>query len=708
MINKLKKMKFVNLLTFDAFFAILFAFCLCLKTKYIINPFYIPFLLFFITYSLKSFAFFCLTSLLVSYLQDYNLLIFTLYIISICIALKVFFNFFVRQKYIKKYGSYIVLTSLTYSYVAIKYHEYIFIFYALLFSFFMYISLLSLLDNLKYNYKINNINRIVLFLLLPLCFTVFNVYYFLILRILHLLYLKAFKEEESLLYVSLSSIYSIYLFPDNKLIIISLLLPSIICLFFNYKYRLFSYLMSYVIYEMAFLTKFYQQVSFYEGLIAMCFVFIIPTSFYEFVDYKLYFKKVKDDDFNLINNIKDYLGVALSRKLEFNNYNKEIFECFENNLCANCSSSNTCSLTSLKKKSIISNINKDEKKQIINNCETPYKFFKNSKTMKDIYLQEQKKAMDAYRINKGFENELRNIYTPLLILDTQKKDLNKTLFNLCLEEELPIYDIIKQNDELHIKVYKFNQYDIQTYLKLIMNVYQKTCYFVKSIYSFSSGGYLLMFSFESLYDIDYYYSFSSYEANTCGDYVKIYFRDNKFFLLLSDGMGHDKYSSKISEYLVELITSFSKLNGDYFEQIKTANEMIYNKSSKESYATLDYFIIDLVDLNFSLFKAGSFPTYIYHNHEVKESKKNFAPLGIINNVSPFRYQDKLNEEDVLVFLSDGFKNDVYDIINTTLLCNAYLSSKEIHDLLLDNLNDNDLAKDDRTLVVLKIKKRKIK
>ena len=81
------------------------------------------------------------------------------------------------------------------------------------------------------------------------------------------------------------------------------------------------------------------------------------------------------------------------------------------------------------------------------------------------------------------------------------------------------------------------------------------------------------------------------------------------------------------------------------------------------YATLDYFVLDLVNLNFTLLKAGSFPTFIYHEGKLKESKKNFAPLGILEKIEPFAYKDVLSEGDIVIFMSDGFGNDVYDVMS---------------------------------------------
>ena len=116
-----------------------------------------------------------------------------------------------------------------------------------------------------------------------------------------------------------------------------------------------------------------------------------------------------------------------------------------------------------------------------------------------------------------------------------------------------------------------------------------------------------------------------------GDACQIYENEYNTLMILSDGMGHTSKSKDISEYLIELVNYLFLISNNAQEAIESANQIILAKTYEEVYATLDFCEFDLELGKMSIFKAGSFPTYLIRNKTINcrfNSSKCFSKYSL--------------------------------------------------------------------------------
>lgn len=187
-----------------------------------------------------------------------------------------------------------------------------------------------------------------------------------------------------------------------------------------------------------------------------------------------------------------------------------------------------------------------------------------------------------------------------------------------------------------------------------------------------------------------------------GDAYKIYNDDYNSKILLSDGMGHTNKSKEISEYVIELINYLHLISNDAAKSIQSCNQIVLAKTYEEVYATLDMCEFDLEKGNASIYKVGSFPCYLIRNKKVREISTKLPPIGIIGNIKVEPETIELFHNDTLIFLTDGFGEQVKDLIESTIQKTSFLSLKNYVKFLFNRLNENSDVEDDKTIIGVKI------
>ncbi len=205
---------------------------------------------------------------------------------------------------------------------------------------------------------------------------------------------------------------------------------------------------------------------------------------------------------------------------------------------------------------------------------------------------------------------------------------------------------------------------------------------------------------ENKFTLDYEALTSSFSKDNGDSYLFIN-KNNKTLLLLSDGMGHSKISSQISSYLIELFTASYSLNDDENKIIQDINLILKTKTADEIFATLDLALFDLEKGVLKLYKAGSFSSFLLRDEKMIMFNKVFPPLGIIDKLDIFKEEVILQDNDYFIFLTDGFSDEVKEIINKSIdYHNQYhldVYTKKLYDDL-DVFN----VEDDKTLIVVKV------
>ncbi len=200
-------------------------------------------------------------------------------------------------------------------------------------------------------------------------------------------------------------------------------------------------------------------------------------------------------------------------------------------------------------------------------------------------------------------------------------------------------------------------------------------------------------------------------STECGDSHSFLSLPNGTYLLaLSDGMGSGKNAKIESTATIELLEEFLQAGFSKDLAISMINSVLFLKSSKDSFATLDMCTIDLYTGFCELLKIGAVSTLILHNNKVDIVKSNSLPIGILNNIEPEIRKKKLADGDIIVMFTDGVLDSTKQIIDKEnwiidiLLKNTSTNPEEIANTIFEKTKENykNNIKDDITILVARI------
>ncbi len=183
----------------------------------------------------------------------------------------------------------------------------------------------------------------------------------------------------------------------------------------------------------------------------------------------------------------------------------------------------------------------------------------------------------------------------------------------------------------------------------------------------------------------------------------------KYMSAISDGAGSGLEAEKSSRTVINMLEKL--LNGGFQQDkaIEIVNTIIKMKQDENNFATLDIVIIDLEKAESEYIKLGAAPTYIIQNGKIITISSCNIPVGIVNDNEYFPICRNLNENDIIVQISDGAVNEemnVNDNYFTEILSNidTSKSSKEISNELQKSIlkEYKNILRDDITIVVSKL------
>ncbi len=194
--------------------------------------------------------------------------------------------------------------------------------------------------------------------------------------------------------------------------------------------------------------------------------------------------------------------------------------------------------------------------------------------------------------------------------------------------------------------------------------------------------------------------------NVSGDtHSVIKIDERKFMVALSDGMGSGEYACKISESTISLLESFYRAKMPSPLVLSAVNKLM-TFSKEESFACVDIAVVDLDSGEADVVKIGSPLAFILSGNTVKVLETTSLPLGILDSLRPDVSSYTLQENDVLLFLSDGIADafgstaDLYEVLRSIPISNP----QQLADSLLERALQayNGSAKDDMTAVAVRI------
>lgn len=185
-------------------------------------------------------------------------------------------------------------------------------------------------------------------------------------------------------------------------------------------------------------------------------------------------------------------------------------------------------------------------------------------------------------------------------------------------------------------------------------------------------------------------------------------REGYVFSILSDGMGTGPAAARQSGITVSLLQKLLDTGLEKKFCLQLVNSLLLLRSPEENFATLDLFVFDQFTAETELIKIGAAPTYIKRGKEVSVVHSTSLPVGILHYVEPEYTRYTLQENDLVVMVTDGVidfgkgKNEdwIYkvlknmDLTGVDSLCRYLLESARIE--------AGGVVEDDMTVVVLQI------
>lgn len=686
-----------------------------------------------------SFNPFLLVLIYISYIRGINNYLFTVastiivsLILNVSYGLEIIFiniSFFLfcllfclikKQLFIKKYGPFIFTNLLIFILYLSKYfsiENIINLLISMIISFILLYGYLSFTKYITENNKLESISKVIVLSTFSIIFFGINGLYLFFSRIIHILICKTISPIEGALSIIINCFIIYYLQDCNSFILLSLIVPSLISIFFIDKYTLPIYIFLYLFIFLYFGDKFYLMPSFYQGLLSILICIMIPKEAY------LSIKKVMEKDnkqelnecnerlnevSNMITNIISYLDIVLSNSID-TNYSPvdKTLLIIKDKVCNNCERKSICSLYFVMKQSLEVEFSKENKTKLFQECLYPYKIIRQIRINKQTLLNEKKYHEEIKNKNDIYKQEIENIYRPLRKIFYESKMFSKKKNQII--EELEAYDFyinelsISENN-MHFYLSLENKEDIVKVLIIISNCMRKTYYLEEMFFVLSENQYHISISSIPIYKLDIGIISYGVNASFNGDNYLSFYDNNHYYLILSDGIGHSKSSSNVSFFMVNALNSYRRLEKNIEKQIVNINSLLKSKIDEEMYATLDYVDIDLVSGDLKLFKCGSFNSYLFHNNSLIKFKNNTPPLGIIYNIKTTSLDKKLLDNDILIFMTDGYNQEPEKYILNVLKNNYQKPSKEIVSELDQELLKYKDVEDDKTIIVIKLKK----
>ena len=128
--------------------------------------------------------------------------------------------------------------------------------------------------------------------------------------------------------------------------------------------------------------------------------------------------------------------------------------------------------------------------------------------------------------------------------------------------------------------------------------------------------------------------------------------ENKYFVALTDGMGHGESANRTSLMVLELVKSMFAIGLDNDLILQSINKLLL-PAGLDNFSTLDACVIDLNLAKCDFIKLGSSVSVLKHSCISEVVSCESLPIGIVQNIKPTIVSKNLYVGDMIFVASDG-------------------------------------------------------
>ena len=441
--------------------------------------------------------------------------------------------------------------------------------------------------------------------------------------------------------------------------------------------------------------------------------------------------------------IKEYISTELKNiSGAFSNLSKELFSAadsviypsrtsalFESvlsRICAECPNYSMCENISEARKQLYSVINIMEEKGYCDMSNIPIVFSQKC-LCPEKFISEFNHTYEMYKQNSIWQTEAdvgRNLvakqYAEIsgIIKELSAsveygfffmEEAEDRIYKKCLAEKIPLCDVsVIENSNHTPEVYIVPTQRIGN--EKLKNLVSSAIDMPMRV--FDSSGDSIHLVADNLYYVDITVKQRSRDGQTVSGDTVLYFEshDNKFYVILCDGMGSGNEASLESKMTAELLKEFIKSGIQANTAVNMINSSMALKTQSEVFSTADILEINLLNGEFSMLKAGSAQSYIKCGNKFETLLSKSLPIGIIDDIKSTAVKKNFQNNDMIVMVSDGISEADYGAMRgewiKKIMSYENRSTEEIASLIINDAQKKIFPNtaDDMTAIVIKLLK----
>lgn len=180
-------------------------------------------------------------------------------------------------------------------------------------------------------------------------------------------------------------------------------------------------------------------------------------------------------------------------------------------------------------------------------------------------------------------------------------------------------------------------------------------------------------------------------------------RDDRFCMLISDGMGSGKEAAMTSRLCAVFLSKMLYAGCAKPVVLELLNGFIRGKSGECS-STVDLCELDLILGKGSFIKSGAAPSYILRDGDLYKLQSKTLPIGILRECDAEQIEFELHDKDVIVMFSDGVAASLDEgTWLASLLCFEFDDDLEkMTNKILERASRENARGDDMTVALIRI------